>query len=71
MLPKSRIHLLGRNGLIRKGLIGRRFDHLGDVEAFVTVAEKGSMTEGRSGFRRRHHSSAGRLPVSRLVSARS
>ncbi len=26
--------------------MGRRFDHLGDVEAFVTVAEKGSMTEG-------------------------
>lgn len=26
--------------------MSRRFDHLGDVEAFVTVAEKGSMTEG-------------------------
>lgn len=26
--------------------MGRRFDHLGDVEAFITVAEKGSMTEG-------------------------
>ncbi|SDN03246.1 DNA-binding transcriptional regulator, LysR family [Ensifer sp. YR511] len=26
--------------------MGRRFDHLGDVEAFVTVVEKGSMTEG-------------------------
>ena len=26
--------------------MGRRFDHLGDVEAFVTVAEKGSMTQG-------------------------
>ncbi|QEL21635.1 LysR family transcriptional regulator [Bosea sp. F3-2] len=26
--------------------MGRRFDHLGDVEALVTVAEKGSMTEG-------------------------
>ncbi|MCA1409371.1 LysR family transcriptional regulator [Ensifer sp. IC3342] len=25
--------------------MGRRFDHLGDVEAFVAVAEKGSMTE--------------------------
>ncbi|CUX67962.1 putative LysR family transcriptional regulator [Agrobacterium sp. NCPPB 925] len=25
--------------------MGRRFDHLGDVEAFITVAEKGSMTE--------------------------
>ncbi|CAH1659555.1 LysR family transcriptional regulator [Hyphomicrobiales bacterium] len=26
--------------------MSRRFDHLGDVEAFVVVAEKGSMTEG-------------------------
>lgn len=26
--------------------MSRRFDHLGDVEAFVTVAERGSMTEG-------------------------
>lgn len=26
--------------------MGRRFDHLGDVEAFVTVIEKGSMTAG-------------------------
>ncbi|GGA83394.1 LysR family transcriptional regulator [Brucella endophytica] len=26
--------------------MGRRFDHLGDVEAFVTVADKGSMTGG-------------------------
>ena len=25
--------------------MGRRFDHLGDVEAFIIVAEKGSMTE--------------------------
>ena len=25
--------------------MGRRFDHLGDVEVFVTVAEKGSMTD--------------------------
>lgn len=26
--------------------MNRRFDHLGDVEAFVTVVEKGSMTAG-------------------------
>jgi DNA-binding transcriptional LysR family regulator len=26
--------------------MGRRFDHMADVEAFVTVVEKGSMTEG-------------------------
>ncbi|WP_244669722.1 LysR family transcriptional regulator [Kaistia sp. 32K] len=26
--------------------VTRRFDHLGDVEVFVTVVEKGSMTEG-------------------------
>jgi DNA-binding transcriptional LysR family regulator len=26
--------------------MGRRFDHLGDVETFVTVVEKGSMTAG-------------------------
>lgn len=26
--------------------MGRRFDHMGDVEAFITVVERGSMTEG-------------------------
>ncbi|MDR5667900.1 LysR family transcriptional regulator, partial [Burkholderia cenocepacia] len=26
--------------------MARKFDHLGDVEAFVTVVEKGSMTAG-------------------------
>ena len=26
--------------------MSRRFDHLGDVETFVTVVEKGSMTAG-------------------------
>nr|WP_245271706.1 LysR family transcriptional regulator [Rhizobium sp. IBUN] len=46
-MPKSGVNLLGRKRIYSQGAkMGRRFDHLGDVEAFVTVAEKGSMTEG-------------------------
>ncbi|MDP9734845.1 UNVERIFIED_ORG: DNA-binding transcriptional LysR family regulator [Rhizobium sp. SORGH_AS260] len=37
---------LKKNTYSQEVKMARRFDHLGDVEAFVTVAEKGSMTEG-------------------------